>query len=93
MEVTMHNTFSRNDSYADADAGKYPNVRLFQTWWRANKRPEYILPRFKPADVQSQARAVNWTSPSSTTLPYFSAACWYFGKALADDPVGSHFAH
>lgn len=80
MEVTLRNTFSRNESYAEADAGKYNNIRLFQTWWRANKQPEYILPHFKPSNVQSQAAAVNWTAPTSKTLPTFSAACWYEGK-------------
>lgn len=80
MEVTLRNTFSRNESYAEADAGKYNNIRLFQTWWRANKQPEYILPHFKPSNVQSQAAAVNWTAPTSKTLPTFSAACWYEGN-------------
>lgn len=80
MEVTLRNTFSRNESYTEADAGKYNNIRLFQTWWRANKQPEYILPHFKPSNVQSQAAAVNWTAPTSKTLPTFSAACWYEGK-------------
>ena len=43
--------------------------------------PSCLLPG--PASPE----AINWAAPSSKSLPGFSAVCWYFGKALADDPL------
>ena len=34
----MLTTLSRNGSYADADAGKYDHIRLFQTGWRLQRK-------------------------------------------------------
>ena len=45
VEAMVDVTFSRNASYASADAGDYSNVRLWQTPWRPMKKPTFILPQ------------------------------------------------
>ena len=44
MEAMVDVTLARNASYSAADAGAYPNIRLWQTPWRPRKTPTYVLP-------------------------------------------------
>jgi hypothetical protein len=74
MEAMVDVTFARNESYAAADAGNYSDVRMFQIPWRPMANATYILPRSSSAHRPTQ---IHWEAPSSTTLPAFSAECWY----------------
>ena len=76
MEDPVSQTFSRNDSFAAADAGDYAHIKLFQTRWRPRQNETWIL----PADGRSTAIA--WEPASRHSLPAFSAVCWYFGATL-----------
>ena len=70
-------TFGRNASYAAADTGDYARLRLYQIPWRPMKNATYILPRVPAA---GRPEMIAWEQPTSTSLPGFSAVCWYFGK-------------
>lgn len=84
MEAMVDATFGRNESYAEADAGKYSQIRLWQTPWRPRTNATYILP---PMGQGGRPQTINWLSPSNTSLQDFSAVCWYYGKSLADQPA------
>jgi len=92
MEDPVLTTVSRNESYAQAAAGKYDHIRLFQVGWRFERKAStWILPQ-KPDDGQGYPQQ-SWRLPRgcpdhhstpSCSLQRFSALCWYFGKSLSD---------
>eukprot|EP01050_Picozoa_sp_SAG11_P011916 SAG11_NODE_1295_length_5275_cov_3.069165_6_plen_187_part_00 len=87
QEDPVSQTFARNESYAEVTAGKYDALHLFQTWWRPRKSATWVLPKAEPTGEWHGGPMQNgWRSPTNGSVSSFSAACWYFGKALADDP-------
>ena len=79
-------TLSRNESYAEAKAGKYDHIRLFQTGWRMGRNAStWIMPQ-QPDDSQGYPQQ-SWQLPRgcgdhlpgpgpTCSLQRFSAICW-----------------
>ena len=97
MELGLYYTFTRNQSLAAIDAGKYDNIRLLHFDHNPQKQPAYVT----NGSVVSTNSAGNasWLRPAAamktikkgcrgpdcqTQLDGFSAACWYFAESLTD---------
>ena len=98
MELNMHFTFEKNDTYAAVGQGKYKNIRFFHLGHNPSpfKKMQWV--------VNDTIVTTNWTiadesavlngghgsqcngrgSGDCTGLDQFSAACWYFAQSLSE---------
>jgi hypothetical protein len=96
MELGLQHTFERNDTIAAIASGKYSNVRIFLSSDVRTpiESPVYVASTsYFPKQNYGEglfwkwnkvADVINATIPEKSPLMEFSAACWYFGKSLAD---------
>ena len=93
LELSMHFTFDRNDSYAAAGRGEFDDVRIFHMGHSSQpfRRMQWV--------ANGSAVLTNWTVASAAVanggsgdqceggvcspLDQFSAACWYFAEKLS----------
>jgi hypothetical protein len=98
MELNMHFTFEKNDSYSAVGKGKYKNIRFFhldhnpspfkQMQWLVND--SIVTTNWTIADESAVlndghgSQCTGHGSGDCTGLDQFSAACWYFAQSLSD---------
>ena len=95
MELNMHFTFERNDTYEAVGRNEYTNIRVFHL----DHSPAPFAPPVWVLDAKSVLH--NWTVADETivqnggkgdqcphnkctVIDQFSAACWYFAQSLTD---------
>jgi sialate O-acetylesterase len=98
MELNMHFTFEKNDSYAAVAQDKYTNIRFFhlghnpspfkEMQWLTNQ--SIVTTNWTIADNSAVlngghgSQCAGRGSGDCTGLDQFSAACWYFAQKLTD---------
>lgn len=83
MELDMHFTFSRNQTYDAINEGKYSNIRYMTMNELDTSNVTFVVPpKTNPANEWQIVRPEITNISLSYSLDKFSAACWYFGMFL-----------
>ena len=95
MELNMHFTFERNDTYEAVGRNEYTNIRVFHLdhspapfaspVWILDAKS--VLHNWTVADetiVQNGGKGDQCPHNKCTVIDQFSAACWYFAQSLTD---------
>jgi sialate O-acetylesterase len=80
MELPLHFTLTRNDTYAAVAAGRYEQISLLHFDHNPLPQPARVVGGDKVLTPWMRAAAALRTG----ALDKFAAACWYFGESLAD---------
>jgi hypothetical protein len=84
MELTMHYTLTRNQSYDAIAAGKYTNLRIFHFDHNAQPLPTYLVNASLVVSPWQTVVDAYQGGVKQNALDSFSAACYYFGESLTD---------
>eukprot|EP01051_Picozoa_sp_SAG22_P007291 SAG22_NODE_508_length_9621_cov_30.889414_2_plen_927_part_00 len=99
MEFPLANGFNVSSAAYARFAKDYPHIRMYTASINTSTKP---LLELKPAPALSLSSnnsicnggvcgmAQIWAAPSATSLPFFSAVCFWFGKSLADELGPDH---
>jgi hypothetical protein len=80
MELPLHYTLTRNQSYSAVALGSYDNIRIFHF----DHNPQHSATYTTNGSVVVAPWQMASTAMSDRVLDGFSAACWYFGETLTD---------
>ena len=99
MEFPLATSFNVSSAAYVRFAKDYPHIRMFTAAINTSASP---LLELKPTHhlfnnsnisicgMTQCGVAQVWAAPSPTTLPFFSAVCFWFGKSLSDDLGPNH---
>eukprot|EP01047_Picozoa_sp_COSAG01_P018557 COSAG01_NODE_1008_length_12157_cov_17.425029_4_plen_140_part_00 len=99
MEFPLANGFNVSSAIYARFAKDYPHIRMYTVGINTSTSPLLELKPALPLSSSSNNSICNggvcgvaqvWAAPSSTSLPFFSAVCFWFGKSLADDLGPDH---
>ena len=99
MEFPLASSFNVSSAAYVRFARDYPHIRMFTAGINTSASPLLELNPAPHIYNNSNASICNggicgvaqvWAAPSPTTLPFFSAVCFWFGKSLADNLGPNH---
>eukprot|EP01084_Bolivina_argentea_P018292 34046_1 len=86
MQLHMHFTFSRNETYDAINNGKYWNMRYMKINKIDTSNATYVVPPMtNPSNQWQQIRPEITNISLGYSLDTFSATCWYFAQSLVDN--------